>query len=138
MKDAGKIGIFGLLCVLFLGYSFYLYHLSTDFTVEAGAAADRGKKVWQDKNCIACHQIYGLGGYLGPDLTNTYSEKGPDYIKAFLRSGTRVMPDFQLSENEMEQLVRYLQHIDESGTGRPHQLKIYHDGTIGQPETAGK
>ena len=38
--------------------------------------ACEGKIVFQKYNCISCHQLYGLGGYLGPDLTNVISEKG--------------------------------------------------------------
>ena len=63
-----------------------------------------GKMIWQQYNCTACHQVYGLGGYLGPDLTNTFSLKGPEYIAAFLKSGTVTMPDFHLKENEIDAL----------------------------------
>ncbi len=38
-----------------------------------GAPAAAGKLLYQKYNCQACHQIYGLGGYMGPDLTNVYS-----------------------------------------------------------------
>lgn len=134
MKDYNKILIFVFLTVLFFIYTFSLYGMNLDFSSFGGNSADRGKRIWQEKNCTGCHQIYGLGGYLGPDLTNTYSERGTAYIKAFLKSGTQTMPDFKLTDQEVENLTEYLKSIDKSGIGRPSQLKINYDGTIAQPE----
>ncbi len=134
MNHYNKIGILISLVILFSVYTVILYSKNTEYPAVSGTSTDRGKRIWQEKNCIACHQIYGLGGYLGPDLTNTYSEKGKDYIMAFLKSGTQVMPDFNLSQNEINDLTEYLKSIDASGTGRPGKLKINDDGTIEQPE----
>lgn len=134
MKDYHKILVFAFLTILFFIYTFSLYAMNADFSSIGGDSADRGKRIWQEKNCTGCHQIYGLGGYLGPDLTNTYSERGTEYIKAFLKSGTQTMPNFHFTENEIEDLTQYLKSIDESGIGRPSKLKINYDGTIGQPE----
>lgn len=88
--------------------------------------------IWQNKNCGACHQIYGLGGFLGPDLTNTYSAvgKGPLYISAFVENGTPVMPSFQFQEHEMNALLQYMRHVDASGKSDPKQFKISNYGTI--------
>lgn len=133
MKDQSKLLIFTLLSAAFLSYSFFLYSGNSAYTSTEGTSTDRGKRLWQEKNCISCHQIYGLGGYLGPDLTNSWSQRGPDYIKAFLRSGTVVMPNYGFSENEVEDLARYMKSIDESGIGMPSKLKINYDGTVQQP-----
>jgi nitric oxide reductase subunit C len=96
--------------------------------------ASEGKLLWQKYNCNACHQIYGLGGYLGPDLTNVYSHKGkgPDYIRTFLQHGTDIMPDFKLNDTEVNALVTYLQAVDATGTSDPKTFKIHADGTIEQ------
>lgn len=133
MKDYNKILLFVLLTVLFFIYTISLYSINTDFSSIGGSSSDRGKKLWQQKNCIACHQIYGLGGFLGPDLTNTYSEKGNLYIKAFLKSGTQTMPNFHLSETEIEDLTAYMKSIDKSGIAKPSHLKINDNGTIENP-----
>lgn len=76
-----------------------------------------GQQLWQKNNCWSCHQIYGLGGYLGPDLTNIFSDpaKGSRYIKAFLNSGVKSMPKFSFSEEEKEAIVSYLKHVDSTG-----------------------
>jgi nitric oxide reductase subunit C len=91
-----------------------------------------GKMIWQERNCSACHQLYGLGGFLGPDLTNVYSAtgKGPLYIKVFVRSGTTVMPSFDLSDKELEHLAAFLAHVDASGKADPKTFKRNVSGTI--------
>lgn len=81
----------------------------------ANSEENDGVNVWQSKNCIACHSIFGLGGHLGPDLTNTYGEKGAAYIDFVLKNGLQNMPDLQLSETERKQLISYLEHINKLG-----------------------
>jgi nitric oxide reductase subunit C len=76
--------------------------------------------------------VYGLGGYLGPDLTNAYSSRGKDYIKAFLKYGTAAMPKFNLKEPEITALLAYLKEIDASGRSDPRSFTINYDGTIEQ------
>lgn len=127
-----KIKVFVLLGLLFLffGYSFYLYKLNYSPENSATALADKGKKLWQAKNCGACHQIYGLGGYLGPDLTNIYSTRSKEHIKAFLHTGTNIMPAFNLNDSEVSQIVAYLKSIDATGIAAPYRLKIKYDGSI--------
>jgi len=92
--------------------------------------ADKGKKLWQEKNCNSCHQIYGLGGYLGPDLTNVYSQRSEAFIKVFLQTGTNIMPAFNLNEEQMNQLMAYFKSIDSTGIASPAKLKPNYDGTI--------
>ena len=79
--------------------------------------AMQGEKIWQNNNCSACHQIYGLGGYLGPDLTNVISNpnKGKQYVKAMFNSGIKSMPKFNFTKQEQEYLVHFLEHIDKTG-----------------------
>ena len=86
-------------------------------TLPLSARAVAGEDLWQQYNCTACHQLYGLGGYIGPDLTNAYSAKGkgPEYIKSFLNSGVKAMPKFHFNTQEKEALVAFLQEVDRTG-----------------------
>ncbi len=81
------------------------------------ALAIEGEQLFQQNNCTACHQLFGLGGYLGPDLTNIISNKnkGPLYAKAFLNSGIKSMPKFNFTEQEQEALVQFLTEVDQCG-----------------------
>ncbi|MCU0359197.1 MAG: cytochrome c [Bacteroidia bacterium] len=125
-----------LLCSLFIWYTFNIYarageKRADDFDTNKAAS---GRLVWQNYNCQACHQLYGLGGYLGPDLTNVYSAggKGEDYIKALIKSGTKQMPGFHLTELEMEQLMEFLKSTDASGSADPRSFITTRSGMIQQ------
>ena len=121
-----------MLVTAFLSYSVFIYtHLPVENPVTTQKAND-GKMVWQKYNCNACHQIYGLGGYLGPDLTNEYSVRGDAFIRAFVSSGTNIMPKFNVSDKEMESLSEFLKQVDLSGKSDPRTFSINSNGTIEQ------
>lgn len=78
-----------------------------------------GKKVWEDNNCIGCHTIMGEGAYFAPELGNVYERRGPDFIKAWIKAmptnapGRRQMPQFNLSEEELDAMVAFLKWTNE-------------------------
>ncbi len=124
---------FLLLSLAFLTFSFSIY-LQPAIEAPAGstdtALAAQGRLVWQKYNCQSCHQLYGLGGYLGPDLTNVYSApgKGEAYIRAFLKAGVAPMPVFDLPEEEAAQLAAFLKAADASGSASPRDFIILPTG----------
>ena len=124
--------IFFVLCFLFLMYSLFIYSNLPVQPPSVDVKVLAGKTVWQKYNCGACHQVYGLGGYLGPDLTNVYSTRGENYIKTFIQSGTKIMPAFSLEKDELNEIVFYLKNIDSSGISNPQSFKINKDGTVSQ------
>ena len=131
VKDKKKLFVFAMLALCFFGYSVFLYANPPAAVGTGEGRIVEGKRIWQKYNCNACHQVYGLGGFLGPDLTNVYG-KGAGYIKAFLQNGTQVMPDFKLSEEEKNDLVAYLRYLDRLGKADPRTFKILRDGSIKQ------
>ena len=129
--------IFVVLCVLFLAYSFSIYTAPLRNATElqhAASTAGEGRLVWQKYNCQSCHQLYGLGGYLGPDLTNLMSSPGKDstYIHALLKSGNKQMPVFDLTDEELTRLLAFLRAADATGNGRPASYKTLWNGMIEQ------
>jgi nitric oxide reductase subunit C len=129
--------IFWTLFFLFVVHSALVFTVGTD--VDKGEAhltdkALNGKLIYQKYNCTACHQLYGLGGYMGPDLTNVMSDKGLGelYVRAFLQNGTQRMPNFHMSEEEISDLVSYLKYVDKTGISPVRKFKINMDGTVSQ------
>ncbi|MGM0391273.1 MAG: c-type cytochrome [Bacteroidota bacterium] len=107
-----------ILITIFGVYNYIVYNADGFVPVEKlSSEAVKGQQLFQSNRCWSCHQLYGLGGYLGSDLTNIYSDpnKGPNYIKAFLNSGVKSMPQFNFSEKEKNALVEYLKQVDETG-----------------------
>ena len=100
---------------------------------ERGASDDKfasGKLVWQKYNCNSCHQLYGLGGFLGPDLTHVDKRGGAIYVKAIVSTGTSGMPAFRLDSAEMDALLYFFKTMNESGNADPRKFSIDKDGFI--------
>ncbi len=74
----------------------------------------RGKHLWETRNCIGCHTLLGEGAYFAPELGNVYKRRGPDFIKAWMKSmptnipGRRQMPQFNFTEAQLDDLVEFL------------------------------
>jgi nitric oxide reductase subunit C len=88
------------------------------------ATALAGRGVWQKNNCQTCHQIYGFGGHLGPDLTNIVASLGIDTFAAFLKAGPAQMPTYALSQDEVSGLYTYLSEVSRTGTSVPHAATL--------------
>lgn len=120
------IGVFSI-------YNFVIYTSKTAYkTVQLSEKAIKGENIWLQNNCNSCHQIYGLGGYLGPDITNVYSKqgKGENYIKTIVNSGIKSMPKFNFSEVEKDQLVQFFKEIDQTGHYPDVTAAIGKDGWV--------
>ncbi|MBI4946980.1 MAG: cytochrome c [Bacteroidetes bacterium] len=137
MSTSTRRFIFWILIVLFFIHSLLVFTIGTDedngknlMTEEAQI----GKLLFQKYNCTACHQLYGLGGYMGPDLTNMISSpgKGEIYARTLLQTGTQRMPNFHLTEEEINSMVAYLKYVDKTGISPVKKFKINFDGTISQ------
>ncbi|MBC5774729.1 cytochrome c [Pontibacter sp. KCTC 32443] len=119
--------IYGCLFICFLFFTAFVYTAEVPDTapLPQQELALQGKHIWQKHNCSACHQFYGLGGYIGPDVTNVMSAKGKgeSYVRAVLQNGTATMPDFNLSVKDVDALVAFLIEADKTGkSGREHFL----------------
>ncbi|MBI5856321.1 MAG: cytochrome c [Sphingobacteriales bacterium] len=106
---------------LFITYAIYSVVVYSKGTMSISSSAfhesekiRNGKELFQQYNCISCHQLYGLGGYLGPELTTAYSDpqRGELYMKAFLQAGGPRMPNFHFTKEEIDDIISYLKYVD--------------------------
>lgn len=127
------IHIFLTLVILYLTFSISIYTKPNRIKKDTeNILAKEGRLVWQKYNCQGCHQLYGLGGYLGPDLTNLLAEPSKDkiYINAILHSGVKQMPKFNLTDEELSLLVQFLKSTNQSGISNPKSFIQVWNGTI--------
>jgi len=84
-----------------------------------------GKQVWEENNCIGCHSLLGEGAYFAPELGNVYKRFGnsTEAIIGFIKSrpeqgipGRRSMPQFNLSDEELEAVAEFLKYSSEINT----------------------
>ncbi|MBU6475424.1 MAG: c-type cytochrome, partial [Alphaproteobacteria bacterium] len=105
------------LAAVFLLQSWFVY------TDKAGrrhhapsAAAVQGQMIWRHHNCQTCHQLFGLGGFLGPDLTHVTERLSPAAFSAILQVAPFPMPPQRMSADEITDIYAFLQETDaESG-----------------------
>jgi len=83
----------------------------------------QGKHVWQKYNCNDCHTILGFGGYYAPDMTKVYQRIGKEGIQQAVKkpevafaNGWRKMPQQNVQDQEVENLVAFLKWVSEIDT----------------------
>ncbi|MDJ0893900.1 MAG: cytochrome c, partial [Alphaproteobacteria bacterium] len=100
----------------------YIVNTSTD-TDGLTEAVERGKRVWEEHSCINCHTILGEGAYFAPEVGNVWVRYGGrddpegarETLKAWMQSqpsgveGRRQMPNFNLSDQELDDLVDFFE-----------------------------
>ncbi len=86
-----------------------------------------GKRLWEHNNCLGCHTLLGEGAYFAPELANVYTRYGEstEAIKGFIKSrpvdgipGRRSMPQFNFSDQELEEIAQFLKYVDGIETAR--------------------
>jgi len=102
----------------------YIVNESTDHAgITEGVA--HGKKIWEDKSCVNCHTILGEGAYFAPELGNVWlrfggaddAESARESIKDWMKAmptgieGRRQMPQFNLTDEELDDLVDFLKWV---------------------------
>jgi len=74
---------------------------------------DAGKRLFEEKGCIGCHSLGGVGGKVGPALDEVGKRRSPDWIVAHFRNPQAVtpgsvMPRFDFTEHEIRALTEFL------------------------------
>ena len=84
----------------------------------------RGKHIWETRDCIGCHTLLGEGAYFAPELGNVYTRRGGPFIKAWIQAqptgapGRRQMPQFNLTDKELDDMVAFLKWTSEINTNK--------------------
>jgi nitric oxide reductase subunit C len=77
----------------------------------------RGKKIWEENNCMGCHTLLGEGAYYAPELTRVYDRRGPAFIAAMLRDpeavypGQRKMVKYDFTEEQIDDMIAFFEWI---------------------------
>lgn len=88
-------------------------------TTPLSPVAREGEALFRANGCQSCHQLFGMGGFLGPDLTNAARRVPPARFAEVLQYGTPTMPAFHLDQAQRGAILAYLEAIDATGRGTP-------------------
>ncbi|MCL4243766.1 MAG: c-type cytochrome [Candidatus Dadabacteria bacterium] len=92
--------------------------------------AEKGKQLFQQKTCAACHTIGG-GKLAGPDLAGVTERREEEWLKKWLKSPDTMvmsdpiakemlgvymvpMPNLGLTDEEIDALIEYFESVDEA------------------------
>jgi len=113
--------VFTALSVLVLVFlTFEAYRTTPAPTIAAApvkltAVQEAGKRLFQAKNCTACHSVNGVGGQVAPDLWKVSERRDAATIHQYIERPMMVNPDSKmppfippLSHDEVEQITQYL------------------------------
>jgi nitric oxide reductase subunit C len=112
---------------IFLTQTWLVYSDPAGRNTPLSAQAVLGSKVWHRHNCQACHQIYGFGGFLGPDVTNVAARLGDaegsvealaERLATVLTTGSERMPAFHLEPEDRLALATFFVELSETGVGQ--------------------
>ncbi len=80
-----------------------------------------GRQLYDEKGCVACHQIGSEGGTVGPNITNVGNRLTAGFIFEYLEnprkfSSDNVEPQYGFTERERVYLTRYLMSLKKGQT----------------------
>ena len=125
----GSICFFLIFVVLVVQSHLYIVNESSNHD-QITASVEHGKRVWEKNACINCHTILGEGAYYAPELGNVFvrfggrddAEGAKETIKSFIASqpsgveGRRQMPQFNLSEEDLNGLADFFEWVSKIDT----------------------
>jgi nitric oxide reductase subunit C len=132
----------GLAALAFVGLTIHSHMRFGELTNAQDITPEviHGKDVWHKYNCINCHTLFGEGAYYAPDLTKIAQHRGEAYLKAYMRDPSqfydeqrhrRLMPTQDLSEVEIDNLVKFLDWVSKiDNQGWPPRPILVSGGTI--------
>lgn len=85
--------------------------------VDLADAVGTGRMLVEQYECHRCHLVNGEGRSLAPDLAGVTTRLDAVSLRVWLRNPSRIkwrtpMPNFQLSDSEIEAIVAYLAALD--------------------------
>ncbi len=108
---------------------------SDDADIVLSNDAVEGRKLFHAGSCQVCHQLWGQGGFLGPDLTNAASRVDETRLVSLLTVGSGQMPVFDFDRREIGYIRAFLEEIDRPDLGRG-QIRLGDPTTGTSPQAA--
>lgn len=77
---------------------------------------EKGKKIYHEKGCRACHQIGPEGGAVGPNLSKVGDRLTNSYIYMHLKDlqrwgSSKVAPNYSMTDEELTYLTKFLSNL---------------------------
>jgi nitric oxide reductase subunit C len=128
-KSQAKVFFFGgtgVFTAAFLSLTIDTHRKVPAQTRQANITAEvaRGKRIWEDNNCMGCHTLFGEGAYYAPELTKAVERRGKPWLRMFLKNpeamypNDRKMVNYHFTDAQIEDAIAFLEwcgHVDLNG-----------------------
>jgi mono/diheme cytochrome c family protein len=106
-----------LVIMLWLAFSPPRFWINLTKRVDLSEPVRTGEVLVNRYDCRNCHNIGGSGGWVAPSLVGVTSSMEEETLRMWLRDpssvdGPTAMPDFTLSDTEIEAIVAFLEALD--------------------------
>jgi mono/diheme cytochrome c family protein len=86
-----------------------------------------GRELFQNSYCTSCHTVEGKGGTAGPTLDSVSSRRSSQYIAKQIKNPKghnpeSMMPMVRASDDQVGQIVTYLESLAAPGSGRTEHM----------------
>ena len=106
-----------------------------DVDLKLSDEAVEGRRLYHDYACQVCHQLWGQGGFLGPDLTNAAGRVDETRLASLLTVGSGQMPAFRFTDLQIARMSAFLRELDRPDLGRG-ELRLGAPAAGTSPEAA--
>lgn len=111
------LGGTGVFSAAFLALTFDTHRKVPAQTRQANITAEvaRGKRIWEDNNCMGCHTLFGEGAYYAPELTKAVERRGKPWLRMFLKNpeamypNDRKMVNYHFNDAQIEDTIAFLE-----------------------------
>ncbi|MCH2654664.1 MAG: cytochrome c, partial [Gemmatimonadetes bacterium] len=110
LNPSSKKRLLAVLVLCFLAQSIFVYR--DDVDLELSMEAIEGRQIYHESACQVCHQLWGQGGFLGPDLTNAASRVDEARLVSLLTVWSGQMPAFNFNSRQIDQMKTFMNEID--------------------------
>lgn len=132
-EPSSKKALLAVLVASFALQTALVYSDDTDLVLSE--AAVEGRRLYHHGACQVCHQLWGQGGFLGPDLTNAASRVDETRLASLLTVGSGQMPAFHFRPDQIAAVRAFLDEIDTPAVGRG-QLRLGDPAAGAGPQAA--
>lgn len=113
---------------------FGAYFLSQRFV----PTAETGQELFEEKGCVGCHTVKGIGGNVGPALDDVAKRHDAEWLFQHFKDPralmpSTVMPMFDFTDGEAKALTLFVLSLKEDSDYRPADI-----GALQSPEERGR